>query len=531
VTVLLSAACGAEGGTSSPDVDYVPVTPSIGRSLTPEHHAALKELCDPAEVAGLISLAEELDELEEVTETHVTSERLERAAARLEDLVLDPVADGVRNVAVSWLRDLSTGIDGSPIEPATVAAASEALRETQLSICEGDVAQSGQLVFHTSSDQLQKPHRLTWFAEGKWWAMLRKSSGDGSGWRVWRRNADGTWIFGPDEFSELAPDRFDVFLDPDDGRVFALHLNASQSYVHRLEYHPDSDMYVPEARAPVATAQADAGTLAVDTERRVWVAVHPDGNLAYTVLDADTLEQVSPLQQLPESVQDRSLVAARFADDRGPAVAFIYAAAERPYPGKLMINYDADPVGTFVTEEFAQHVDDHSSIAAEGTDVLVVWKDRRDRENEVIVLVRRRHPDGTWGESTPVFVAKSSVSTGNHTRPRMLLDSTNRLVHVAAAEVTANAAEVHERVAHIDSLQFSRYRTIFRSGHAREGHVFRDVHAGQQSITPESGVLWLARGRDVVQGELGGFSLWENHLEVGVPDADEAPSDGPESDS
>jgi hypothetical protein len=383
---------------------------------------------------------------------------------------------------------------------------------------------AGELVFYTSSDQLGKPHRLTWFAEDRWWAVLRKSNGSGSGWRVWRRDADGTWTFGSEVLSTTGADRFDAFLNPDDGRVFVHHLNSSQSRLLRLEYDPGSDMFVRAATANVPTAYAgQVASLTVDTVGRVWIATHPDGRLTYTVRDADTLAEITPSTVLPDRVEAESLVVGRFVDDAGPAVGFVYAEDTEPYRGTFRIQRDADPVGRFTTEVFAEQVDNHATFAAAGVDLVVVWKDERNVVGEPIVLVRRRHPDGRWGDIVEVFTAKSTRDAGNHTRPRIVIDAENRRVHVAAAENTASAQEVHERVADIDTLGFGPQRVIFRSGDDRNGHVFRDVHAGQQPVTAASGLLWLARGRDVIDSQQGSFSLWQHHLAIADPDGDPPP--------
>jgi hypothetical protein len=513
--VLLVTGC-VEAAVPNPPADSTPWAPQLVDPLSPEHHAARRELCDVGQTSSLANVAAELDDLTRGHGSETLSDRLRLVSGHLEALMLDQLGEPLRDNAAGWVNELITGIDDERSQRAAAAAGSEALRELELHLCQDAVTEAGALVFQTSSDHLQKPHRLTWFAEGRWWAILRKTRGEGEGWRVWRRDADGSWQFGADVLSRDADDRFDAFFNPDDGRVFALHLNRMQAAVQRLEYDAQLDMFVPAASGPAPTRQADVGTLTVDTVGRVWVAVHPAGQFAYTVLDAETLDVISPLTMLPDRVQPRSLVAGRFVDDNGPAVGFAYAQAEAPFPGTFRLHYDNDPVGTFATEEFAEFADDHTAFAAAGSDVVAVWKDTRDRQDEYLILVRRRHADGTWGESMPVFVAKTSISSGNHTRPRIVLDEDNRLVHVAAAEVTASAAEVHERVAPIDTLEFGRYRSIFRSGDAATGYVFRDIHAGQQPINSESGVLWLARGREVQDGQAGSFSLWENQLQAGM---------------
>jgi hypothetical protein len=113
-----------------------------------------------------------------------------------------------------------------------------------------------------------------------------------------------------------------------------------------------------------------------------------------------------------------------------------------------------------------------------------------------------------------VFEGTSTSSSGNHTRPRVAIDADNRRVHVAAAEITASAPEVHARSAPISTMAFGEQHTIFRNGTSQNGYVYRDVHAGQQPVTATSGLLWLARGREVIDGALGSFSLWQSQVAI-----------------
>jgi hypothetical protein len=393
---------------------------------------------------------------------------------------------------------------------AGVVPAATAAAETS----ESDV---GRLVFPTSSDQLGKPHRLTWFAEGRWWGVFRKSSGEGSGWRIWARDPDGVWSFGPEVLSTTAADRFDVALDPASGRVFAHQLGTKESRLLRLVFDGSQDRFVVDQATSVPTAyDGQASSITVDTLGRVWIVTHPGGQFAYTVRDGDTLAPRSGLTVLPDPVAPGSLVAGRFVDDLGPAVGFVYAEPGAGGRGWFKVQRDTDPIGTFSTEFIADHVDDHTTYAAAGSDVVVVWKDARDVAGEPIVLVRRRHPDGVWGATVAVFDAKVSSSSGNYTRPRIVLDADRRMVHVAAAEWTSEAAEIHERVAPIDSLAFGPQRVIFRHGTSEDGYGYRDVHAGQQPVSTRSGLLWLARGREIVGGVRGSFSLWEHHRDAGA---------------
>lgn len=481
----------------------------------------MAELCDAEHDAGLEILSAELDAVHPPPDWRASAPSLERASANLLMLALGPEAGSMRDTAAAQMRELAAGIQDPGHRAATATEVAQTLRDIHGHVCEPLMTNAGEFVFRTSSDHLQKPHRLTWFAEGRWWAVLRKSGGDGSGWRVWRRSIAGWWDYDSHVLSTIPADRFDVFLNPDDGHVYALNMNSNQSRLLRLAYDAASDMFVVEASAPVPTAHdGEVGTLTVDTAGRVWIALHPDGRFAYTVRDADTLEEIAPLTVLADSVQPRSLVAGRFVDERGAAVGFVYASAEPPYVGNFKVHRDDAMVGDFSTEEFAENVDDHSTYAAAGTDVMVVWKDRRDRVGEPIILIRQRLPDGSWGPPVPVFLGQRAGGGANDTRPRVIIDTEARRVHVAAAEVTSEALEVRERVAPIDTLRFGTYRAIFRSGDGWSGHVFRDVHAGQQPATADSGVLWLARGRDLTEGEIGGFSLWQNLLaSPGTPDA------------
>jgi hypothetical protein len=113
-----------------------------------------------------------------------------------------------------------------------------------------------------------------------------------------------------------------------------------------------------------------------------------------------------------------------------------------------------------------------------------------------------------------LFEGTSTSSSGNHTRPRVAIDADNRRVHVAAAEITASAPEVHARSAPISTMAFGEQHTIFRNGTSQNGYVYRDVHAGQQPVTATSGLLWLARGREVIDGALGSFSLWQSQVAI-----------------
>jgi hypothetical protein len=158
----------------------------------------------------------------------------------------------------------------SSIAPPGAAGATEVVHDIS-----DDV---GELVYPTSSDQLKKPYRLTWCAYGRWRMVGSKSSGAGSGWRVWRRNLDGSWDFGSEVLSTVGADRFDVFHNPDDGKVYAVQRSGSQPRLLRFTHDPGTDMFTLSATAalPISTGEP---TLTVDTLGRVWIAATALGRM------------------------------------------------------------------------------------------------------------------------------------------------------------------------------------------------------------------------------------------------------------
>ncbi len=134
--VLLMAACG----TAAPSPPPATPTPaarvtSAPPTVPPDQEAALAELCDPTNEAGLSNLVGELEGLSETADAQRLAEPIEQAMTNLRALRLGPDGMSVRDSAIGLMGDLVRGVDDPATRGATITAAAQSMRNLEAEVC------------------------------------------------------------------------------------------------------------------------------------------------------------------------------------------------------------------------------------------------------------------------------------------------------------------------------------------------------------------------------------------------------------
>ena len=272
----------------------------------------------------------------------------------------------------------------------------------------------------------EKPLKPLWFHAGSWWILAR----DGDDWRVYRRSSSGSWTSSSPVLTSNVT-TMDAHLH---GNGLVTWYGNPQ--MGRIAY--DNGSWVVDVAAvtvPSISNQKNAGGhCVVDSQGRAWGFGGPAGEIRYFVRDSDlsALQGDTLLTDDPPTVEhvSRSVVW-----DGKVGVLWDNQTVERM---RFIWRNDGDTLTTWQTIENASadtpdNADDHGDITpGPDGDLLAVWKTELSGESAPVIRYARRTSAGSWVDETTVFLWVGPSSADEHTRPRVVYDSTEDEVVVLA---------------------------------------------------------------------------------------------------
>lgn len=264
-----------------------------------------------------------------------------------------------------------------------------------------------------------KPQSKLWFAHGFWWAWLPTLHGSA----IWQRTGQGWQEVGSlTNALQGLPGQADVLSDGD--RVWAVLVEPNRLGVACLDYRSDLKSYafatppvgwdLPPVNHP--SHVTETATIARDSQGRLWIAWDRETKMwASYSLNVKGSEWSSPLalsepttkDDLCEIIALPGQVGLLWSDQRNDAIFF---RARR----------DCEAVDQWedveIVEQGERTADDHlhAVISADGT-LYVASKNSVDEFNKPQLVLRIRHPDGSWenrpyADLTPQFGPTRPIS-------------------------------------------------------------------------------------------------------------------------
>jgi PKD repeat protein len=390
----------------------------------------------------------------------------------------------------------------------------------------GDIGSPGPPTGTAGAATGEKPESKLWWNDGRWWAsMFSAASGTYHIWWLDRSASPETWIDTGVQLDNRPKSRADTLWDGAHlyvaSAVFAssntTEVAGSPTRLYRYSYSVTARTYALDPGFPVNinNTSVEAITLDKDTNNRLWATWTANQQVYYnetTTPGDDTSWGTPAVLPLPEaSGLDPDDISALVAFGKpvsqggtggGVGVMWSNQVASTTY---FAVHNDGDPVATWqpaeaVTVPGPQQSDDHLNVKQLQTDdsgrVFAVIKTSLDdvagqssSAPEIVVLSRASR--GGWSRATFGTVADC------HTRPVLMLDSTNNLLHVYATApdsrcpFSGTAGTIFEKTSPLGALSFDRGRGTPVMRDAASPNL-NNVSGSKQTVNATTGIVMLA---------------------------------------
>jgi len=390
----------------------------------------------------------------------------------------------------------------------------------------------------------EKPESKLWWNDNRWWASLyHAASGTYHIWRLDRAASPKRWIDTGVVLDNRPKSRADTLWD---GRhlyvasaVFASSNTAVVSgdgaRLYRYSYDPVEHTYTLDAGFPASVNNTSSESITIDQDSsgRLW-ATWTQAQQVY--FNATTAPGSDASWGTPRALPVANATGLS-SDDISSVVAFGTPVAQGGSGGRIgvlwsnqttsttyfSIHNDGDPDDTWQAPESITlpgpgQSDDHLNIKDLQADdrgrVFVVIKTSLDdvagtASSAPQIVVLARGSKGGWSRGIFGTIAEC------HTRPILVLDATNKLVHVYATApdsgcpFSGTAGTVFEKTSPIDNLAFARGRgtPVMRNSASPN---LNNTSSTKQTVNSSSGIVLLASD-DVAK------QYWSSDEPIGSP--------------
>lgn len=310
-----------------------------------------------------------------------------------------------------------------------------------------------------------KPQSKLWFNDGAWWAVMFQAST--STWRIYKLTWPNKWNPTTTVIDTRATSRADALWDGQHLYIASL-VRFSPSNVgqfSRYSYNASTQTYTRDVGFPATMMTGSAETLAMDKDStgKFWIT-YTQGNRVYVnrTTGSDTswgTPFIVPGATTLDPDDISSIVAYHDAD--GNSVGVLWSNHTAPSSMYFSYHRDGDPDTTWqpieqiYTSKCA--ADDHINIkslqADPGGSIYAALKTSNgdsgcgsSNSDPLLRLVVRR-PNNTWEWAT------FGTVSDQHTRPLVLLDTTNRKVYMFATAPTS-CGVIYMKSTSMDNLSF-----------------------------------------------------------------------------
>jgi PKD repeat protein len=377
----------------------------------------------------------------------------------------------------------------------------------------------------------QKPESKLWWNDGRWWAdMYDSASGTYHIWYLDRSASPEHWVDTGTVLDNRPRSRADTLWDGTHLYVASAIFASSNSSVasgnptrlYRYSYNPISRSYSLDSGFPVSINNVSSETIVLDkdTTGRLWATWAQNGTVFYneTAPGQDTswgtpaaLPVASANNLDPDDIT--TLVAYGKPTSQGGTGSHIGVMWSNQVDAKtyFSLHNDGDPINSWSATEAVTipgpgQSDDHLNVKQLDTDT----------SGRVWAVIKTSLDDTGAGSSAPQIVVLSRGAQGGwsratfgtvgdcHTRPVLMLDSTNNLVHVYATAPDSGCpysgfpGTIFEKTSPMNNLSFTSGRgtPVMRNGASPN---LNNVTGSKQTVNAATGIVMLATNDDTNQ--------------------------------
>jgi PKD repeat protein len=348
-----------------------------------------------------------------------------------------------------------------------------------------------------SAPTASKQESKLWHNDGYWWSVMW--DGASSSNRIFRLNqSTHTWVNTGVVVDPRSSTRSDALWDGT--RLYiASHWFSNTaaagkpSYLYRYSYNSADETYSLDSGFPVTVnnSKSEALVLDKDSTGKLWVSWAQEGMVYVNRSLSDDRSWGTPFV-LPVQGANTML-----ADDMSSIVAFgnrvgVLWSNQSEATMYWSEHIDGQPDTSWQPSQAALRgdannwADDHMNLKAdESGRVFAATKTSESSPAGPLVFLLVRNPN-TGGWSNHVFGRKSD----RHTRPILMLDSTNQMVHMYATSGEAGGT-IYRKSTSMDSPSFplGKGTPFIQDG---DGADMNDATGTKQVITAETGLTLLA---------------------------------------
>jgi PKD repeat protein len=370
----------------------------------------------------------------------------------------------------------------------------------------------------------EKPESKLWWNDGRWWAdMYHSPSGTYHIWWLDRSVSPERWVDTGTVLDNRPKSRADTLWDGTHLYVASAMSAASNGSVadgnptrlYRYSYNSLTRNYTLDFGFPVSINNVSSETIVIDkdTDGRLWATWAQNGSVYYNVTapgqDANW-GAPAPLPAADAGGLD--------ADDISTLVAFGRPSSQGGSGGQIgvmwsnhaasttyfAVHNDGDPVNSWqptetVTVPGPKQSDDHLNVKQLQT----------DNSGRIWAVIKTSLDEAGAGSGAPQIVVASRGSRGGwsratfgtvgdcHTRPVLMLDSTNSLAHVYATApdsgcpFAGSAGSIFKKTSSMNNLSFTSGRgtPVMRTAGSPN---LNNVTGSKQTVDASTGIVMLA---------------------------------------
>ena len=311
-----------------------------------------------------------------------------------------------------------------------------------------------------------KPQSKLWFNDGIWWAsMFNNTNSPRPAYHIYRLNlASQTWVDTGVEIDERSSSQGDFLWNGDTGKLYVVSGSPLvDGRFLRYGYDPGLKKYTREI-GPVVVRKNGGESISLDRDSagRLWVTFTQNSQVYVNHSLGDDATWATPFVIPGARALDLDDISAivSYRESAGGRIGVLWSNHVSTPAMYFAYHRDGDPPGSWQTIETIYSgkctADDHISIKSLQADpsgslfaaVKTSFGDSGCTGGSLpqIRLVVRK-PNGSWATAT------FGTVSDQHTRPIVLLDTTNRKVYVFATSPTS-CGTIYMKSTSMDTLSF-----------------------------------------------------------------------------
>ncbi len=325
--------------------------------------------------------------------------------------------------------------------------------------CDDDAGYRDFTFSPASAPTAEKPQSKLWFNDGVWWAVMFQSNGER--FNIFRLDATTqTWLDTGALVDTQNAAEVDVLSDGRRLYIAAAVAQVTRSIdgprLLRYSYDAEGGRYALDPGYPVTIASGgvEAIVLAKDSADKLWVTYTRDNSVHVSHTTTDDRTWLTPyVLPLPQAADID-------ADDISTIVAFesrigVMWSDQEAQATYFATHSDGSPesdwdVSTVLNSP--KSADDHLNLKALDDDpageVFVVLKTSTTRPDAELIRLLALQEDGKWASHTVGLVSD------NHTRPIVVIDTSNRILHVFMSSPCCTGGTIYHKQTSLDRISF-----------------------------------------------------------------------------